>query len=126
MLKRRLLTLSLLVPLLLLLFLSAGKGAKEHASFFLKKADTPSKVFPTDAENATKSILYTVFTLSFPDAIVSSAVSFQAHFTEGICIFLLALFLRYQCIEIHSAFTAFFIYSYFRKLFGSLILINAP
>lgn len=126
MLKRRLLIISLLVPLLLLLLIGVGESAKEHASFFLTKADAPSKVFPTDTKASTTSILYTVSTLSFPDAIVSAAACFQAHFTEGICIFLLALFLRYQSIEIHSTSTAFFIYSYFRKLFGSLILINAP
>ena len=123
MLKKRVYTLFLLAPLLLLFFL-IEKGPTEHMSYFYQENGFNFSHLP--AQSPTKSILYTFFELSLPDAIISPATSIQVGFVEALCIFLLAFFLRYQSSKLLRLVTPLFIYAYLRKLFSSLIIINAP
>ncbi len=72
-----------------------------------------------------RGTIRSAYNLQAPDAIVIPTTSFQFGFVESFCFFALAFFFFCNKIKVWDV-TSPFTYTYFEKLFSSLILINAP
>lgn len=111
--------------LLALLLLILSLGTNLNAATF-QSSKLPVTVCIDDPSlPITKSRLFTFFNLTLPDAIVSTAASFQVSLLACFCFILLSFFLFYSALRVLEV-KPLFIYSYRRILFLSLILINAP
>lgn len=109
--------------LFLLLFQLAGKSYTGFADVVPSKVE--SVVNHTADVPADPGMIHLAYNLQVPDAIASPAVSFQFGFIEAFCLFIL-LWAGVGNLHEVCRIIPRFIWSYFEKLFSSLILINAP
>jgi len=117
-------------PVLLKIFLffgllfiqSLGVSSKGNYTYF---SEIASVTVNLSSEKDLHSRLYSPEALHLPDALVTPIPSFQFACIEVLGCFLFVMFSFYALTKIRET-TPLFISSYFRTLFLSVILINAP